>query len=99
MFQTIGHHMISSIAECLGVPLVQGKFSGKSIQKTINYTNQLKHEDDEVEDMFKLLSDVKNKFPEVNAVSCGAILSDYQRFRVENVCSRLDLVSFGFLWR
>ena len=33
------------------------------------------------------------------AVSCGAILSDYQRIRVENVCSRLDLVSLAYLWR
>ena len=29
----------------------------------------------------------------------GAILSDYQRVRVENVCSRLDLVNLSYLWR
>ena len=29
----------------------------------------------------------------------GAILSDYQRVRVENVCSRLGLVSLSYLWR
>lgn len=99
MFQTIGHHMIPSIAECLGVPLIQRKFSGKSLQKTINYSETNKNEEDEVEDLYKLLEEVKNKYPEVKAVSCGAILSDYQRYRVENVCSRLDLVSFAFLWR
>lgn len=29
----------------------------------------------------------------------GAILSDYQRVRVENVCVRLGLVSLAYLWR
>lgn len=33
------------------------------------------------------------------AVAVGAILSDYQRVRVENVCSRLNLVSLAYLWR
>lgn len=33
------------------------------------------------------------------AISVGAILSDYQRVRVENVCSRLGLVSLAYLWR
>ena len=37
--------------------------------------------------------------PEVEAVSSGAILSDYQRNRVESVCARLGLVSLGYLWR
>lgn len=29
----------------------------------------------------------------------GAILSDYQRVRVENVCNRLSLMSLAYLWR
>ena len=33
------------------------------------------------------------------AVCSGAILSDYQRIRVEHVCSRLGLVSLAYLWR
>ncbi|KAI5618889.1 diphthine--ammonia ligase isoform X1 [Silurus asotus] len=35
----------------------------------------------------------------VEAVSVGAILSDYQRVRVENVCSRLQLQPLAYLWR
>lgn len=35
----------------------------------------------------------------VEAVAVGAILSDYQRVRVENVCSRLNLISLAYLWR
>ncbi|KAK9735227.1 hypothetical protein RND81_04G192000 [Saponaria officinalis] len=54
---------------------------------------------DEVEDMFALLSEVKRQIPSVTAVSSGAIASDYQRLRVENICSRLGLVSLAFLWK
>ncbi|TWW71949.1 Diphthine--ammonia ligase [Takifugu flavidus] len=35
----------------------------------------------------------------VEAVSVGAILSDYQRVRVENVCLRLGLRPLAYLWR
>lgn len=37
-------------------------------------------------------------FPGVQAVASGAIASDYQRLRVEHVCSRLGLVSLAYLW-
>jgi diphthine-ammonia ligase len=43
-------------------------------------------EGDEVEDLYKLLLKVKQAHPEVTAVACGAIFSNYQRLRVENVC-------------
>lgn len=35
----------------------------------------------------------------VQGVSVGAILSDYQRVRVENVCGRLGLTPIAYLWR
>ncbi|WVZ08430.1 hypothetical protein V8G54_021776 [Vigna mungo] len=54
---------------------------------------------DEVEDLFTLLREVKRKIPSVTAVSSGAIASDYQRLRVESVCSRLGLVSLAYLWK
>lgn len=41
-------------------------------------------ENDEVEDLYQLLVEIKEKC-EIEAVSVGAILSDYQRVRVENV--------------
>lgn len=55
--------------------------------------------EDEVESLFRLLSLVKEKHPDLEAVSSGAILSNYQRNRVENVCSRLGLISLAFLWQ
>ncbi|XP_020590268.1 diphthine--ammonia ligase isoform X2 [Phalaenopsis equestris] len=42
---------------------------------------------------------VKQQIPSVTAVSSGAIASDYQRLRVESVCTRLGLVSLAYLWK
>lgn len=42
-------------------------------------------ERDEVEDMLQLLAFAKREHPEIEAVSSGAIASDYQRQRVEHV--------------
>lgn len=47
---------------------------------------QEKEEPDEVEDLFTLLTAVKEQYPDVQAVASGAILSNYQRLRVENCC-------------
>ena len=56
-------------------------------------------ESDEVEDLYRLLARVKEEEEDVTAVSVGAILSDYQRVRVENVCGRLGLTVLAFLWQ
>lgn len=37
--------------------------------------------------------------PEVKGVCAGAVLSDYQRLRVEHVCARLGLQSLAYLWQ
>ena len=44
---------------------------------------------DEVEDLRALLAAAKEAHPELTAVCAGAILSDYQRLRVEAVCADL----------
>ncbi|XP_039161503.1 diphthine--ammonia ligase-like isoform X1 [Eucalyptus grandis] len=54
---------------------------------------------DEVEDMYELLKEVKQKIPSIEAVSSRAITSDYQGLLVESVCSRLGLVSLAYLWK
>lgn len=53
---------------------------------------------DEVEDLGKLLVAVKQKHPDIQAVSSGAIASNYQRLRVESICSRLGLISLAYMW-
>jgi diphthine-ammonia ligase len=54
---------------------------------------------DEVEDLYELLLEVTRAQPEVTAVSSGAVLSDYQRLRVEHVCDRLGLTSLAYMWQ
>ena len=96
MFQTVGNSLLAAYKECYGVPLYQRVIQGNARITTNDYSLDV---DDEVEDMFRLLQSVKQKHPHVEAVSVGAILSNYQRIRVENVCGRLGLVCLSYLWR
>ncbi|XP_058018152.1 diphthine--ammonia ligase isoform X3 [Ahaetulla prasina] len=95
MYQTVGHQAIELYAEAMGLPLYRHTIKGTSINTGSIYT---KRDGDEVEDLYQLLKLVKDK-EGVEAVSVGAILSDYQRVRVENVCKRLALQPLAYLWR
>ncbi|KAL9042137.1 MAG: hypothetical protein Q9180_000814 [Flavoplaca navasiana] len=55
--------------------------------------------DDETESMITLLDNVKSHHPEANAVCSGAILSSYQRTRIESVALRMNLVPLAYLWQ
>lgn len=83
-------------AKCMGLPLFRRRISGSTRNHGLKYSVT---PGDEVEDMFALLSEVKRQIPSVAAVSSGAIASDYQRLRVESVCSRLGLVSLAYMWK
>ncbi|OAY80240.1 Diphthine--ammonia ligase [Ananas comosus] len=96
MYQTVGHQIIVSYAECMGLPLFRRRIRGTSRDQRLNYAIT---PGDEVEDLFILLNEVKQQIPSITAVSSGAIASDYQRLRVESVCSRLGLVSLAYLWK
>jgi diphthine-ammonia ligase len=54
---------------------------------------------DETESMIPLLETVKRYHPEANAICAGAILSTYQRTRVESVALRLGLTPLAYLWK
>ncbi|PWI74484.1 hypothetical protein PCL_07798 [Purpureocillium lilacinum] len=54
---------------------------------------------DETESMVPLLRAVMARHPEANALCSGAILSTYQRTRVESVALRLGLVPLSYLWK
>ncbi|XP_047170876.1 diphthine--ammonia ligase isoform X2 [Vigna umbellata] len=96
MYQTVGHQIIVRYAECMGLPLFRRRIQGSSRHQELGYKET---QGDEVEDLFTLLREVKRKIPSITAVSSGAIASDYQRLRVESVCSRLGLVSLAYLWK
>ncbi|XP_040267994.1 diphthine--ammonia ligase isoform X4 [Bufo bufo] len=95
MYQTVGHQALDLYAEAMALPLYRVTLSGSSLNTGREYKPQ---EGDEVEDLYRLLKLVKEK-EAVDSVSVGAILSDYQRVRVENVCQRLGLQPLAFLWR
>lgn len=95
MYQTVGHQGIDLYAKAMDLPLYRSKTKGIALQTEKQYTPT---DEDEVEDLYNLLSRIKEEI-QFDAVAVGAILSDYQRIRVENVCSRLGLISLAYLWR
>ena len=111
MFQTVGHEVIEKIAESIGKPLIRQQITGTSlysdttdyaaVKKTIK--TESKNEpgsiSDEIDDLYNLLSKAKKQFPDLNSVSCGAILSDYQRLRLEYVAKKLNLTVLAPLWQ
>ncbi|KAF9916045.1 hypothetical protein BX616_004751 [Lobosporangium transversale] len=96
MYQTVGHDVIHLYKDCLDLPLYRQEIKGTPIEQRSDY---IVTAEDETEDLFELLSRVKTAHPGLEAVSVGAILSNYQRIRVENVCARLGLVTLAYLWQ
>ncbi|PKC70255.1 hypothetical protein RhiirA1_501897 [Rhizophagus irregularis] len=96
LYQTVGHDAIEYYAECINLPLYRAEIMGSSLVQDADYQQTL---GDETEDLYQLLKQVKEELPDIQAVSVGAILSNYQRVRVENICNRLGLTSLAYLWR
>ncbi|KAL7068330.1 hypothetical protein ACR3K2_11850 [Cryptosporidium serpentis] len=95
MYQSIGKELIPMIAECLEIPLIQFNIKGKPINKEMQYIST---DGDEVEDLYKMLKYIKENYPCIEGISCGAIMSNYQRFRLEEIAARLDLECLCYLW-
>ena len=96
MYQTVGHEAVQLVADAMELPLIRRDIVGGSVAVGMEYATTA---GDEVEDLHLLLQDVQAAYPDVQGVSVGAILSNYQRIRVEHVCSRLGLTSLGYLWQ
>lgn len=97
MFQTVGHTIIEKYLECLEVPLYRHTISkGGSLNQDLEYAAT---QNDEVEDLYDLMQQVLSHHPDIQGVSCGAILSHYQRTRVEHLCDRIGLTSLTYLWQ
>ena len=100
MYQTVGHQVIPHYAEALAMPLYRRQIAGSAVQTGRYYnTSEENNRGDETEDLLELLQEVIKHHPDVNAVSSGAILSTYQRTRVESVAVRLGLVPLSYLWQ
>ncbi|KAL4402227.1 diphthine-ammonia ligase [Malassezia pachydermatis] len=107
MYQTVGHDAVHAVAQALGVPLYRRPIQGAPKNQGAIYGSrkpthtQNEDQTDETEDLFHLLLDVKQHHPDVEGVSVGAILSNYQRVRVEHVALRpeLQLQPLAYLWQ
>ncbi|KAF8468827.1 hypothetical protein BDZ91DRAFT_626649, partial [Kalaharituber pfeilii] len=95
MYQTVGHNLLPYFATALNLPLYRAPIVGGSVNQDLAYKVE---KEDETEDLYRLLSYILTHHPTAKAVSTGAILSTYQRTRVESVCTRLDLTSLSYLW-
>ncbi|KAJ4333194.1 hypothetical protein N0V87_007831, partial [Didymella glomerata] len=103
MYQTVGHSVIPLYEQALGVPLYRQEITGSAVNSARDYASPTPQsqpqEKDETEDLLPLLRKAMQAHPEANAVSTGAILSTYQRTRVESVALRLGLTPLSFLWQ
>ncbi|GMM59144.1 diphthine--ammonia ligase [Maudiozyma humilis] len=98
MFQTVGFDVVAQYPNCISnIPLYRQPIE-KGTSKNVDL-NYIETQDDEIEELFMLLSKIKKDIPDIEAVSVGAILSSYQRTRVENVCNRLNLTVLSYLWQ
>lgn len=105
MYQTVGQDGLHFIAQALELPLVRRKIQGTAVDQESDYAATIadrqagKVEGDETEDLYQLLQEVLKAYPDIQGVSVGAILSNYQRVRVEHVCARLGLQALAYLWQ
>lgn len=100
MYQTIGHSVIPLYEKALGLPLYRQEILGSAVDQNKSYATPTSQQatGDETESLLPLLQKVLAQQPDVTAVSTGAILSDYQRTRVESIAIRLGLVPLSYLW-
>lgn len=100
MYQTVGHEVIPLYAEATGLPLYRQSIDGGAKHHERDYAFDASEQGaDETESMFTLLRMIKDKHPEANALCSGAILSTYQRTRVESIAVRLGLSPLAYLWK
>lgn len=102
MYQTIGHSIIPLYEKALGLPLYRQAIHGTAVDQGRNYSSVKGFAGggpDETESIVPLLRRIMAAHPDVNAVSTGAIMSDYQRTRVESVAIRLGLIPLSYLWQ
>lgn len=116
MYQTVGHDAVHLVAQAMGLPLYRQTITGKALNQSSIYGSRSKpssssssspdqpssnQDHDETDDLLSLLLKVKAHHPDIDALSAGAILSNYQRIRVEHVAFHpsLNLTPLTYLWQ
>ena len=103
MYQTVGHSLIPLYSAALDIPLYRQPILGAAINTDKTYappppTATTTAPPDETECLLPLLQRILHDHPSADALSTGAILSTYQRTRIESVAARLGLVPLSYLW-
>ncbi|MCJ1400613.1 hypothetical protein MMC11_003820 [Xylographa trunciseda] len=99
MYQTVGHALIPLYATALGIPLYRQQITGTAVDVQKDYSSPATESYDETESLIPLIQRVLADHPHINALSAGAILSTYQRTRIESIALRLGLVPLAYLWQ
>ncbi|KAL8941022.1 MAG: hypothetical protein Q9211_001998 [Gyalolechia sp. 1 TL-2023] len=110
MYQTVGHSLVPLYADMLSLPLYRQEIRGAAVNQAKAYhvsgnvmpPSNIPNSgilEDETESMTDLLRRIKMEHSEANAVCAGAILSTYQRTRIESVALRMQLVPLAYLWQ
>ena len=104
MYQTVGHTLTHLYSDALGLPIFRQEITGSACNSSKDYAYVSDSQNDlgrvdETEDLIPLLRRILQQYPHVNAVCSGAILSNYQRTRIESVARRLNLVPLSYLWQ
>lgn len=104
MYQTVGHQVIPLYSKALGLSLYRQEIKGTAVVTGLTYAQPERNEgsqqdEEETESLIPLLKRIIEAHPEANALSTGAILSTYQRTRIESIALRLGLTPLSYLWQ
>ncbi|MDD3178362.1 MAG: diphthine--ammonia ligase [Candidatus ainarchaeum sp.] len=83
MYQTPDLKILKAQSECIEIPLVLGKTKGEKEKELI--------------DLKKVIKKAKDKY-NLQGIVSGALFSNYQRERIQNICNDLGLRLFSPLW-
>lgn len=82
MFHVPNIHITELSSEAMGIPLIKAKTPGEK--------------EKELDDLRAVLNDLKNRG--VDAIFAGALASQYQKSRIDDLCSEIGLESKAPLW-
>jgi diphthine-ammonia ligase len=82
MFHVPNIHLTQLLSQAMEIPLIRAKTPGEK--------------EEELEDLRNALTDLKNRG--IEAVFTGAIHSEYQKSRIDNLCQEVGLESIAPLW-
>ena len=83
MFHTPSIKRTKQQAKIMNIPLIIQKTKGKK--------------EEELKDLEKAIEKAKTKY-KIDTIVTGALASDYQKSRIENICKKLNLECFSPLW-